>query len=326
MTALILFVAPLVRAHEGHDHTVETAQNKGLTVSPAFQQINLNLNESERAIEFKITNNRSTVQNINLSTADFNTLGESGGLVFVGTNPTEIQKKYGLAHWLRLDKTKITVQPKQTVTIKASVLNESDLTPGGHYGALLFSIGTDSGQGQSKISLQPIASSLLFVTKLGGDTHKLELSNVDAKHNIFNLPKEVNLRFKNTGNTHLIPRGTVSLVAPDGRTVKKGIINENSNLILPESYRIYTVPLNEIAGSSKPGNYKLSVDFRFDGYDKYRSYQSGMFYVSPKIFLVLILILLAVVSGTYFALKNPRAKKLIKRHIKHLEKYLKKTT
>jgi hypothetical protein len=297
-------------------------KNQGLTVSPAFQLVTLNFNQSERSLNFKITNNRETTQNINLSTADFNTLGESGGLVFVGTNPTDIQKKYGLAHWLRLDKTKVTIKPKQTVTIKTSVLNEADLTPGGHYGALLLSIGTESGQGQNKISLQPIASSLLFVTKLGGDTHKLELSSVDAKHNLLKLPSEVNLRFKNNGNTHLTPRGSVTLTAPDGKVIKRGIINESSNMILPESYRIYTVSLNDIASSSMIGKYKLNVDFRFDGIDKYRGYQSSMFYVPMQLILALILVILTIVFGILFALKKPHAK----RYVKHLKKYLKKTT
>jgi hypothetical protein len=64
----------------------------GITLSPAVVQASIGSTESEHQLNFQITNNKPNRQTIDISTADFNTLGESGGLVFIGTNPTQLQK------------------------------------------------------------------------------------------------------------------------------------------------------------------------------------------------------------------------------------------
>jgi hypothetical protein len=71
---------------------VKQQSPKGITLSPALVQATVQSTESEHQIVFQITNNEQAQQNIKISTADFNTLDESGGLVFVGTNPTHLQK------------------------------------------------------------------------------------------------------------------------------------------------------------------------------------------------------------------------------------------
>jgi hypothetical protein len=252
-----------------------------ITVSPASQQISLG-NEDQHEFEFKITNNRLTPQTLQLTTADFNALEDSGGLIFIGTNPTEIQKKYGLAHWISLPQTSVTIPRGQTAVLKAQILNLPDLTPGGHYGAIM--VKDASGKlisGQNNIGLSPISSILLFVNKTGGDIHSLRLTVVTTSHNPFNLPGSVNLRFYNSGNTHLIPRGVVSLTSPSGKLVRRGVINQSSSLVLPEDFRVFPVSLSKISSAYLPGKYKLTVAFRYDGTDQFRVYQSDMWVLLP---------------------------------------------
>lgn len=299
-------------AHQASAQTpVKTSQPPtGITVSPAFQQIAVKETEAQKPLEFKITNNRAEAQTINISTADFNALSESGGLFFVGTNPTQLQKKYGLATWLSLPQTTVTIQPRQTATIKAVVLNQTSLAPGGHYGALMLSLALpDANPAKTNITVNPIASSLLFVTKLGGETYRLELSSLSFSRGPFNLPGSVSLRFYNKGNTHLTPRGTVEVIAPSGRLISKGIINENSGLILPESFRVYSVDMKKVSAANLPGRYKLEVKYRFDGFDGFRTYQKSFLLFSP-LGLVIVAILLAVILGAgWAAFRKPKAVK-----------------
>jgi hypothetical protein len=277
----------------------------GTTVSPAFQQVQINSTETTHLLEFNVTNNSPSSETLKFSAADFNALNDSGGLFFVGTNPTQQQKQYGLASWLSLSQTTATIGPKQTVKITASITNDPSLSPGGHYGALMLALATGNTDGSKKnrVSVHPIASSLLFVNKTGGDIHKLKLTDVSFSHNLFTLPSSITLRFYNNGNTHLIPRGTVTLTSPSGKVISRGIINEDSNLILPQVYRRYSVQLNKVSSAIKPGNYKLSVNFRFDGYDQFRSYQTKVFLLAPT-GLMAILIILAVLAGCTFYLFN----------------------
>jgi hypothetical protein len=298
----------------------------GITISPASAQVELPGAEAQHRLEFFITNNESKPKTINISAADFNTLGESGGLVFVGTNPTKLQRKYGLATWLTIPQTTIIVQPKQTSTITAFVLNQNDLSPGGHYGALMLSIEGSSiaAKAQNKVALQPIASSLLFVNKKGGDTHVLKLTDVYISHNPLKLPSDVTLRFKNSGNTHLIPRGVVTITSPGGKLISKGIINENSGLILPETTRRFTVPLNKISNPVRPGNYTIRVDFRFDGIDQFRSYQSKLFWIAPIPIIIATLVIAVFVATGYSLAKNKTVRKSLARIGKKLSKNFKR--
>jgi hypothetical protein len=278
---------------------------KGITLSPALVQATVQSTESEHQIVFHITNNEPTHQNIKISTADFNTLDESGGLVFVGTNPTHLQKKYGLAEWIALPNTSLSLEPGQTAEISATITNQSTLSPGGHYGALMLTL-NDSSQSptQNKVAVQPIATSLLFVNKVGGDTHRLKLTTVNSNHNIFKLPRDITLRFYNDGNTHLIPRGTIEITDPRGKLVAKGVINENSNLLLPETYRKFSVPLKQISNSVFPGKYKITTNFRFDGYDQIRTYQTSQFLLTPLLLLFVLSVVLITIIVVLFLTKS----------------------
>ena len=269
------------------------AAPSGLTVSPAFQQVTIQAGASDQPVSFKITNDRPVAQNLSFSVRDFNTLNESGGLFFVGTNPTDLQKKYGLAKWFSLPTKNITLQSHQTITLNGQILNLPDLSAGGHYGALMISLGSDQPNG--RVGFNPIASSLLFVTKPQGAIYQLSLSNVYFKHSLVSLPGSVTLRFQNTGNVHIVPRGSVYINGPNGRLVSKGIINQNSNIILPGTFRRYNVTLNKISGTSAIGTYKLHADFRFDGINQYRSYEKNVFHIPMAELILIILIIIGLV-------------------------------
>lgn len=275
------------------------ARPAGVTISPAFQQVSIGQNESEHPVTFRITNNESVPQTYDLAAADFNTLGESGGLFFVGTNPTALQKKYGLAKWFSLPDSSITVQPGQTQTLTAQIQNLPDLAPGGHYGALMLSQASDTGVAANKINLHPVASSLLFVTKLGGDIHSLQLIKVTTDRNLFKLPSAVTLRFYNDGNTHVVPRGVIKLSTPGGKLVSRGIINENSNIILPQTHRQIYVPLSKFAGASAASKYVLAVDFRFDGFDVYREYKTSFWRIDPGLVAGIVIIVVSAMVLIY---------------------------
>ncbi|MGH7157266.1 MAG: hypothetical protein ACREGG_04115, partial [Candidatus Saccharimonadales bacterium] len=290
-----------------------TPTPSGITVSPAFQMVQVPTGAAEQPITFTITNNQPTAQTLNLSVADFNTLNESGGLFFVGTNPTALQKQYGLARWVSLPASSITIAPKQTYKLQAAILNLPTLAAGGHYGALMISLNNGSQQpdANNPVGLHPIASSLLFVTKLDGATYDLSLANVYSKHSLFSLPASVTLRFQDTGNTHLIPRGEVTLTGSGNKLISKGIINENSSPILPQTYRRYTVQLRKVASTNSIDKYALRVDFRFDGLSQFRSYQAS-FWVLPA-YILAVVIALVLLAGAFLV--------WLRRHaIKHVKK------
>jgi hypothetical protein len=284
LSMIILLAAVITTGRVGR---AAPAVTQGITITPVFQQVNIPEGADQQPINFSVTNNEKSTQTLSLSAADFNTLNETGGLLFVGANPTALQKKYGLAEWLALPQKQIVLQPGQTVQIKGSVLNLATLSAGGHYGALMLTSAGPGNSGPNNITLHPIASSLIFVTKLGGDTHRLGLSNVSLNRSLFHLPGSVTLRFHNDGNTHLTPRGTVTITNSSGKLISKGIINVDSGIILPETFRRYYVPLQSVSQANLPGSYVVKVDYRFDGINQFREYKQSFIY-APAGSIVLI--------------------------------------
>jgi hypothetical protein len=306
---MILIGASVVTGASGQAAS-QSAPPKGLTISPAFGQIIVKPDETEHPLSFTITNNENAPINVDLSSADFNTLNESGGLFFVGTNPTALQQKYGLANWLSLPQKNITLLPKQTRVVSASIINSSTLAPGGHYGALLVSqaAATSNGQPANKVDIHPITSSLMFVTKLGGDTHVLKLLSASYSKSLISLPKNIDLRFSNEGNTHLVPRGFATITNSKGQVLSRGILNENSGIILPQTTRGYQITMNAASNMAPSGKYKLTIGYRFDGISGYRFYAASLLHAGLFIVLLGLAILLAMVAAVY---------RILRRHSSH---------
>jgi len=61
---------------------------------------------------------------------------ETGGVVFSGLS-ADYQQKYGLANWITLERSIVTVAARSTQNIKFEIRNDETLSPGGHYGAIV---------------------------------------------------------------------------------------------------------------------------------------------------------------------------------------------
>ena len=237
--------------------------NSGLTISPSSKDITLGSGLLQANVTIRLTNNSGKDLSGQLRLVDFKTLNESGGLSFgqVGIPLS----KYGLANWMSLPNgNKVDVPNGKSISVLLNIDNRADLAPGGHYGAVVVSTGTPiATNGNHQISFNQELVSLIFVKKLGGEQYGLQLQSViPGDHQ--NIPNSVQLRFKNTGNVQLTPRGYVTIIDPKKKLVAKGIINADSALVLPEARRSFTSLLQPIATSSATGNYTLNVFYRYD--------------------------------------------------------------
>lgn len=313
MLGIVAILVLLLAAWPG-EAAATTPRPKGVTLSPAFQQVSISQDQDTKDIPFSVTNNQAVTQQVKITFSDFNTLGDTGGLFFVGSNPTQLQKKYGLSDWISIASPELSLKPGQKINLNAVVQNLPSLAPGGHYGAINVELENGAkGSSTNRVGVSPVASTLIFLTKLGGDTHRLKLLNVSAGHTFLNLPSSVNLRFYNDGNTHLVPRGIANITNSSGKIVSSGIINQNSEIILPQTSRVFVVPLTSQAVSLVPGSYRLTVNFRFDGLDQYRTYRTNFFYLPVIYLLVLALIIAAVIAALIrWRKKRPPKKRVVR--------------
>lgn len=265
-----------------------------MTVVPTFQEINLEKNQSESEFEILIKNASESPIGVKFSVRDFGSMNESGGVAFLGESKDEIQN-YSLASWLSLSNGSMIIDAKDQQKIKVKVLNKESLSPGGHYGAILCHLTNADGELKKGVNLEEVIAVLVYVNKKGGEIYKLKWSGEENDGNWWKLPTYVRVRLENSGNTHVIPRGLVLIKDSFGNEVKRGAINADSGLIMPETFRVFRVPL--LAGKRVfwPGIYQLETQFRFDGKDDFEKINGRVFFVGSIGLFVIGLSLVSII-------------------------------
>lgn len=275
------------------------AEAAAITVSPAFQDILLPGAVSGKDVSVTFSNQSSSPQTYRLSTVDFGSLDESGGVAFLGVPNSELEHRYGLVSWITLEKDQIFLPPAGSAKVTVHIDNRASLAPGGHYAAVLAtSTGEpDAVQDKTKVNLRQIIASLLLVRKEGGAEIGLNAAGITpGSHGLYSLPKIVTMRFQNPGNVHVVPRGTIQVKDPSGRVVLSGLINENSDIILPESFRKIPVTLTTLKSAWAPGRYTLTASFRYDGTSDVRTSKVSFWYLGMALTLLFLAILAGIVA------------------------------
>lgn len=286
---------------------------KGFSMSPFFQEVNLNRDQDQSSFVLEISNNTQTSAMFKLSVLDFGSLDETGGVAFLGSGD-DFKNKYSLASWVSLEKDAVILEAGEKQSVKVTIENKESLSPGGHYAAVMAKmVNEDNGSGSesSIIALDPSFASLIFVRKIGGEIFNLNLVDQEIEKNPLSLPSNVKLRFQNTGNVHVSPRGIVRLIDPFGKEISKGIINQESAIILPETFRKFTTELSQNYPIFFPGRYQLSVEYRFDGKDDFETRQQYFYFFPIKIMLITFGLVVLIIFGW---------KKFNKREVKVLKK------
>lgn len=269
---------------------------KGIAVTPAIREVTLGSGVPEVSFTFGVTNTTSAEVRLRLSMLDFGSLNESGGVAFIGRGSNETTS-YGLKQWMVLDKETFTLAPGQSEDVRATVANKAALPPGGHYGAVVVTSEQDDDGSNQSVAVLPSTSVLVLLNKTDGQRFGLELDSVKSSHSIVTLPNRVTTRFHNTGNTHVVPRGTVKLQDPSRRIIARGIINESSGYTLPDSYRQYNVDFKSSAKGWLPGRYNVITTWRYDGKTEAVTTVTHVWFIGliPLIFVALIVFAICMV-------------------------------
>lgn len=278
------------------------ASAAGITVSPAFQSVTLSPEMVGKDIVITLTNQSQVGQTYALSTADFGTLDESGGVALIGTPATELEHRYGLVSWMTLDRNVVFVPPAGSAKVTVRIDNRPSLSPGGHYAAVLATAVADpiNAAGPAKVNLKQVVASLILLRKDGGAEPGLTLTDIDPRPSVWwQLPSEVALRFRDPGNVHVVPRGTITLTDMTGRVVKRGIINEDSAIVYPQSFRRMTSKLLTVGNAWQPGRYQLSVVYRFDDERTLSSSKITIWYLGTALTWLVFGIIMALLAGLW---------------------------
>lgn len=281
----------------------QKGDSQKVIVEPALQEVVV---EKEARVDAAIVlENTTTVgQRFTVRLVDFGTLDESGGVAFLGSGDP---RDYQDATWMETGVNDIVVPPTSKAKLDIVIKNDENLSPGGHYGAVLFEkavLEGDADPDKTQVAINQVFSALVYVRKVGGEVFAIEFLDQEYRTDSWRLPETATLRFANTGNVHVVPRGTLRISDPLGRTVQKATLNQSSGLVLPQSKRRFEERFQSTALAWLPGHYSVRTEYRYDGKDTFEVRGEKYWYFPPATFGLLVLVI-----GGVFGIKKWRQKK-----------------
>jgi hypothetical protein len=222
--------------------------NGSLRAEPAFTEVVLNQPDEEKSVAIEYKNDSTSPVSLELFPLDFKQQDETGVISFLGKDAGSFS--YSLSSFLTFPVTTLELQPQEKKTVQIAVKNRPDLSPGGHYAAIIARQRNDQ-RSQSDTAISPSLSTLILLRKTGGERFNLSLKSVNWPDNfiVFAYPSSIHLFFQNEGNVHVVPYGRVEIVDMFGRVIYKGVINTSSARIFPSSRRYINTDLRHITSS-----------------------------------------------------------------------------
>ncbi|MEM2947064.1 MAG: hypothetical protein QXN96_02360 [Candidatus Bathyarchaeia archaeon] len=219
LAALVLGLAPSASA---------------LTISPPLMEFDARPGDALVDV-VKLYNETNEPLTLTASVQNFKALGETGTPEFL-----PVEEKVGLASWIKLDETEVTLAPQERKSVLFTINVPGDAEPGGHFAGILWSAGTPTAAAPGEAAVGIVAKTgTLILVRVAGEVNEagriVEFSTDKTSYNY--LPVNFTVRFENTGNVHLKPTGTIEIRNMWGTKVAQMAVNENLANVLPKSIR-----------------------------------------------------------------------------------------
>lgn len=307
--ASFTFIA-LLLALMGHVATAQTTTDPvspeesgklSLTLTPPLFQIGL-AREGAWQTTLKLVNANPYPITVYAQVVNFQPEGETGNASF---SPFAVQEKpgpYSLAGWVNVPSYPIPVKAGETADIPFSIRVPADASPGGHYAAIL--IGTQPPQLGKEVSGTAVGSmlaSLLFVRVPGDVIEKGDIRDFYAGEGVVQKPiMTFSLRFQNSGNVHILPRGEIIIKNMWGKERGKIALSDGADFgnILPSSTRKFTFEWKGEESIFEAGRYTAEATLQYGEEGKQTVYRVTSFWVIP--FKELSVVLIGVIALVWF--------------------------
>lgn len=253
LTTGILWSAP-------HAHAVATSG--GLTVTPATVTLSLGKNESEQRSTLTITNQYATPITL--------------GFAF-GTKKDALERDKQAAQLLRAALPSVTLAPSQSFA-QTIIFSASDaLPPGSQQVELIISQATTPG---TAIGILPELRLPLITIKEEGAITNLALTTMERPAVGLALPSTIHATLQNTGNMIAIPRGVITITAPNGTVVGQGTLNTASAALSPGDSARFSTPITSLANATIPGPYNIHASYGLGGGQAAQTANTHFFYIA----------------------------------------------
>jgi len=248
------------------ERTIAQNDRLALTIRPPLVKVNMNPGESWSSTIQVVNNNPMPVAVLPI-VKDYIS-NESGAIKFIDQEDmdSDVKSRYFLSEWIAIDPQSIEIPAGKSVEIPYSIMLPADISPGGHYAAILIgTMPTDEIQGTG-ISVSSMMASLLMLRVKGEIVEKARILDFSSDKALYQNPSlNFKVNFENLGNIHLQPQGDIRIFDMFGKARGIIAINQNSDAgnVFPESSRMWSFNWSDKPGLSKMGRYKAVLSLTY---------------------------------------------------------------
>ena len=301
--ALFLTTIPSFAQQEGTDSQVGAI---GIQVSSPVYNFGIDPGGSAQDI-VKLRNVGEQTQTFYPEVLDFKALNETGTPQFILSQESE-NYTYSLASWVKMSKEGITLKPNESAALNFTINVPKDAEAGGRYAGILFGTSPPQASG-NQIAISNKVGSLILVRINGDAKEEANLKEFTTPKNFYEYPPvDFVVRVENTGNVHVIPKGTIEVKNWFGATVATADVNSKNGSVLPGSIRKYDKATDSLTWQPKGlsiGKYTANLRLAYGGATGKQIVGSLSFWVIPwKLLLILLLALIIFILVLIFLVKR----------------------
>ena len=227
-----------------------------LTVAPARQEITVNPGE-DSAVNIRFYNFSEAPVSGLVRIADF-IVDNSQGAPRIIEDSSQISPRFSAQTWLNIPYDRITIAANDKVSLQAKINVPLDARPGGRYVAVYFEPAGNipqavGGRQEAGTGVSTRIASLVYIKVAGPTTEKALVSRFFTPGFFEYGPVKVDTQILNRGDSHVRPRGVITMSNVFGTPVDQTNLREEN--IFPDVVRNYE---NNLGKKWMLGKYKLN--------------------------------------------------------------------
>jgi hypothetical protein len=323
----------LMLSSAGRNAQAEAVNGLALSISPPLFKVELDPGQAWASM-VKVVNNNPYEMTVFAQVLDFKS-GAQGGVEFISNEiirTATATEKFALSQWVNITDQPIKVAPFGSQEVIFSIATPPNAAPGGHYAAIM--IGTqppsksDSG---SNIKVSSKLASLILARVSGEVVEQADIKEFSAsRYFSADLKNKLSVIFENSGNTHLRPRGEITVYNIFGQKRRSILINNLADYgnVLPNSTKRWEFDWQGESSLFDAGLLRADLNMNYGEDDKQSLVRSISFWsfdlkptlvVIAVIFVPLILIVLLIrlyIKHSIASIRSQVAPKPVRRQTK----------
>lgn len=214
----------------------------GLTITPATLTLTLAKGQTEKTVEFLITNHYDRLVTLNFAV-------EPGAGAAEGTDP---------GRNIHVRQNFVMLEPDKSLKQAVTLTDNKQLPPGSTLAELVI---TQSNTTGASVGVRSSIRLPLVLVKEDGAVRALALAGLDGPGLSLSMPGSLTTTIHNSGNVVAIPRGFVTITAPGGQVLSSGALNTASLAAGAGDRLALQTPLNKVASPLWPGVYQVHLSY-----------------------------------------------------------------